>query len=154
MESTWTCLLIEYYPILIMFAQPVFSNLSLLYSVDENKITGTIPSELGQLTSLLDLDLGKLIVQWNYSVWGWCLLIECSLHFFLMAHISFFAVDGNGMNGTIPPQLGQLTSLTELYLGKKIVQWNYIVWGCYCSLNSIPFCSLHFFLWLTFPLLL
>jgi hypothetical protein len=66
-------------------------------------LTGTIPEELGQLTSLISL-----------SIYGNQLTgpIPSSLP----SSLTYLRLDNNKLNGTIPESIGGLSSLTELYL--------------------------------------
>ena len=56
--------------------------------IASNKLGGTLPSELGRLTELTSLVLGKL-----------------------------FVIADNQFDGTVPSELGRLTQLTYLSLG-------------------------------------
>jgi hypothetical protein len=127
----------------------------ILITTGENQIAGTIPTEIGQLTVLDNLYLGK------YD--------EClrSLHalFFIYTHIfrPLFAVNRsqftnniivihrycplfvilittgeNQISGTIPTEIGQLTVLTSLYLCKYD--------ECLRSLHALFFIYAHIFL--------
>lgn len=80
-------------------------------------MAGTVPSELGFLTVLEVLDLGKSLLEslshhtlvlggyfWlnHYSPWAWC--------------VTYAA--GNRLTSTLPTEFGLLTALMTLYLGK------------------------------------
>jgi Leucine-rich repeat (LRR) protein len=74
-------------------------------SLDWNKLTGTIPSQLGNLTNLTELDLGR------NSLTG---TIPSQLG--NLTNLEFLYLNSNGLTGTIPSQLGNLTNLEILYL--------------------------------------
>ena len=74
-------------------------------SLDENQLSGSIPSELGQLTSLTWLWLGENLLTGS---------IPSELG--QLTSLTSLNLDGNQLSGSIPSELGQLTSLTELWL--------------------------------------
>jgi hypothetical protein len=92
----------------------------------QNQLTGFIPSELGEMTSLNHLWLGT-----------W---IGCSFSFECHTCSPFLAIDvplaSNQLMGSIPMELKELTSLAELYIGK------YVDWLS-CAYESCHACS-HF----------
>ena len=87
---------------------------------DENLITGTIPTEFGNLQSLLSLSAGKIISGLNkdcsqqylfypsnnISLWSDALL-------FIVIHKV-----GNRLTGSVPSELGTISTLSNLNLGK------------------------------------
>ena len=87
---------------------------------DENSITGTIPTEFGNLQSLLSLSAGKIISGLNkdcsqqylfypsnnISLWSDALL-------FIVIHKV-----GNRLTGSVPSELGTISTLSSLNLGK------------------------------------
>ena len=72
---------------------------------DDNNLVGTIPSELAQLTSLEELDLGTNILTGP---------IPSDLG--LLPNLSILILYENTLTGPIPPELGQLSSLLALLL--------------------------------------
>ena len=70
-----------------------------------NNLTGGIPAELGNLTSLVRLDLGQ-----NRLTGG----IPASMD--NLTHLVFLDLDGNQLSGALPSWLGDLTSLEHLLL--------------------------------------
>lgn len=77
-----------------------------------NALSGSIPPELGNLTSLNSLCCYLMeIVEWRHHRYS--ISMPCSF------------LDGNGLDGTIPPQLGKLMNLTSMY----IVDWYLIRFG-------------------------
>ena len=73
--------------------------------LDDNTLSGTIPPELGQLTSLGFLNLS------NNNLSG---TIPPELG--NIPYLTALDLSGNNLSGTIPPELGQLTSLEDLSL--------------------------------------
>ncbi len=71
----------------------------------DNNLSGTIPADLGQLTSLqfLDLDTNQLTGP---------IPVELSQ----LVNLEYLYLNGNQLTGTIPAELGQLTNLWLLYL--------------------------------------
>ena len=64
-----------------------------------NALTGSIPSEIGNLTALKVLDLS------NSRSHGF-----------------------NALTGTVPSEIGNLTALSSINLGKLLCCWDPIVW--------------------------
>jgi len=73
-----------------------------------NNLSGTLPSDLDDLTSLTALSL------WSNSIGG---TIPSSLS--NLANLEILELDSNELTGSIPTQLGSITSLTELYLSSN-----------------------------------
>ena len=83
-------------------------NLTNLYSLNlgPNQLTGPIPPQLGQLTKLTDLYMP------NSGLTG-----EIPPELGQLTKLTNLTLWDNHLTGTIPPQLGQLTELKELRLG-------------------------------------
>ncbi len=75
-------------------------------SLDEKSIDGTLPPELGDLTSLTYLDLGDNNFIGNIPV-----------ELGNLTNLTYLNLDGNGLTGSIPAELGNLSALTTCYLG-------------------------------------
>jgi hypothetical protein len=75
-----------------------------------NELTGSIPRELGELTSSIDLALCTSI---DLSCWP-------DLSRWLTFPFHSFLTDTNRLTGSIPIELGELTSMTYLSLGTLI----------------------------------
>jgi hypothetical protein len=71
--------------------------------VDHNRMTGTIPSELGQLLSLTSLDIG--VNNLNGTI---------PTELGQLLSLTYLDISNNQLTGTIPTELGQLVSLTYL----------------------------------------
>lgn len=83
---------------------PVADQLSHL-DFEENKLRGSVPTEMGLLSNLDTLRLHKNKMQGTLpSELG------------LLGKNSFLSVDGNELSGTLPKELGWMTSLTRLRL--------------------------------------
>ena len=74
-------------------------------NLNNNELSGTIPTELRRLTKLTGLDLG------NNRLTG---TIPTQLG--QLTELRYLNLHDNQLTGTIPTQLGQLTKLTALYL--------------------------------------
>ncbi len=72
----------------------------------ENRLNGSIPAELGNLTDLIELDLG------NNQLSG---AIPAQIG--RLANLESLVLGDNGLSGPIPAQLGDLTNLEVLLLG-------------------------------------
>ncbi|MCB2197308.1 MAG: leucine-rich repeat domain-containing protein, partial [Bacteroidetes bacterium] len=102
-------------------------------NLENNNLSGTIPSELGNLTSLQELWLGYnnlsgpippelgnltsltyLVLWYNYNLSG---TIPSELG--NLSSLQFLILDGNQLSGTIPSSLGNLTSLVYLWLDQN-----------------------------------
>jgi hypothetical protein len=118
---------------------------------DLNSLTGSIPTEMGLMTSLTWLQLSKNVVSclvWNPNVLSFIQALGRWWHFGRVPNApradkvrlllryplfccvvvirpkSFFASpisDLNSLTGSIPTEMGLVTSLTTLYLGKNVV---------------------------------
>ena len=77
-------------------------------NLGSNQLSGTIPSQLGNLTALESLDLARN--QLNGIIASELGNLSQLRHLFL---------DDNQLSGSIPPQLGSLTALQELNLGSN-----------------------------------
>ena len=73
-----------------------------------NRLSGTIPKELGQLTQLQRLYL-----------WGNQLSGTIPKELGQLTQLQVLYLDNNQLSGTIPPELGQLTELRELFLNNN-----------------------------------
>ena len=71
----------------------------------DNKLSGRIPPELGDLTELTDLSLSVN----DFSG-------EIPPELGSLAELTFLSLRENGLTGEIPPELGDLTALTSLFL--------------------------------------
>ncbi|XP_037418226.1 probable leucine-rich repeat receptor-like protein kinase At1g35710 [Triticum dicoccoides] len=74
--------------------------------LDHNSLYGTIPAGIGNLTSLVVLN-----ISWNPYLGG---AIPRSIG--QLKHLAVLQLSGLGLNGMLPQEIGNLTSLEELYL--------------------------------------
>ena len=72
---------------------------------DDNQLTGEIPSEIGNLTNLINLDLGNN--QFTGSI---------PPEIGNLTNLTSLYLGDNQLTGSIPPEIGNLTNLTTLYL--------------------------------------
>jgi hypothetical protein len=100
-------------------------------SVD-NSLTGTIPTEIGMLTSLTQIDMGALtpftLFRWAIRpCWGFLEripiifeLVGCAHNVSVLSpytcHFILQISDANSLTGTIPTEIGMMTSLVQLYV--------------------------------------
>ena len=92
---------------------PIFSK------TGNNSLTGNIPTEIGELSSLNHLGFGKYI----YFIYICCSTVTSeddiiSSHYYVSP--IFSNIERNTLNGTIPMELGNLTFLTSLEICKYI----------------------------------
>lgn len=80
------------------------SSLTLLQFVS-NQLTGTIPAELGELSNLEDL-----------ALWGNSLTGSIPTDLGDLSNLKKLQLQENRLTGTIPPDLGSLSNLTDLWL--------------------------------------
>jgi hypothetical protein len=92
----------------------------LRFASGNNKIVGSIPSEFGGLTSLTSLRIFSECCSCCLDDMPYLLVVGCVTNFFLPSIISlaYWEEVSNTITGIIPTQLGDMTSLTGLYLGK------------------------------------
>ena len=86
--------------------------------IDENELTGSIPTEVGSLTKLTQLELGTQL----FSVVLFCFETKQIRSMDLTSFLCFFksqiVIADNALEGLIPTEIGLLTKLTELWLRK------------------------------------
>ena len=98
-------------------------------NLDANLLTGSIPAELGNLTSLSSLslsqnqvsgsipvELGNLTQLQNLSLWENQLTGNIPVELGNLTQLEYVPLCGNQLTGTIPTELGNLTQLTGLCL--------------------------------------
>ena len=73
--------------------------------LDSNSLTGTIPSQLGYMTSM------TLLLLYSNNLTG-----TIPSQFEYMTSLTSLGLNNNSLTGTIPSQLGSMTNLTYLYL--------------------------------------
>lgn len=74
-------------------------------SLENNNLTGSIPSEIQHLTSLVQLDL-----------YGNALTGSIPSEIGMLTRLTRLELDHNALSGSIPSEIGQLTQLTQLDL--------------------------------------
>ena len=81
----------------------------------DNRLSGTIPGEIGNLTSLSELFLGfgQLSVFLGFSQLSGTIPGEIGN----LTNLTALFLGGNQLSGTIPVEIGNLTSLIALFLG-------------------------------------
>ena len=100
-----------------------------------NKLSGTIPPELGDLTALTRLDFS-----------GNQLSGTIPTELGNLTALTRLDLDRNQLSGTIPPELGNLTNLDALYLagnrlkGCQLTVWKYVVDNDLDQLG-LPYCA-------------
>jgi Leucine-rich repeat (LRR) protein len=98
-------------------------------SLNYNQLNGSLPSELGNLTSLIEIDLvsnqltgsippelGNLIGLTSLSLSWNQLTGSIPAELGNLINLTWLHLGGNQLTGSIPPELGNLTSLRYLYL--------------------------------------
>ena len=81
-------------------------------------MTGSIPSEIGLLSSLVELKLGG----WNYEYatsQAETITMHClfALTIFALCFLFLTLIENNALSGPIPTEIGKLTTLESLWLG-------------------------------------
>jgi len=85
----------------------------------DNQLSGSIPSDLGRLSNVERIYLGKYgrRVDLCWEEHGWNPSSTSNFVFFPLLHDALI-LDGNQLSGSIPSDLGRLTNLTWILLGK------------------------------------
>jgi hypothetical protein len=89
-----------------------FTSIAFSPSKGFNAFTGSIPSDIGSLTALTTLEFGRCSKEKSH----YCLSL-CSHSPLLLSISQYPAEDENQFTGTIPSEIGSLTSLTALAFG-------------------------------------
>jgi len=91
----------------------------LRYIIARNDLSGTIPSELGLLTNVERIYLGKYgrRVDLCLEEHGWNPSSTSNFAFFPLLHDELILVD-NQLSGSIPSELGLLTNVERIWLCK------------------------------------
>jgi hypothetical protein len=110
----------------------IFCRLTCQCISGDNSLTGTIPTEIGMMTSLTYLAIRKLS---SFAFRG---LRPCWDFLPYTCHFILQISDQNSLTGTIPTEIGMLTSLMLLKIGK--LSSNTFRWLCPCwfFLERIP----------------
>ncbi|WOK92554.1 LRR receptor-like serine/threonine-protein kinase FLS2 [Canna indica] len=105
--------------------------------LSNNKLTGTIPRSLGGLCNLKILDVSQNSIvgdQVTDVIHG---LSNCTQG----AQLSSLHVEGNNLSGMIPPSLGHMSQLQELYLSSNSLQGN-ITEAHFSNLTNLKFLNI------------
>ena len=89
-----------------------------------NLLTGSIPTEVGLLTDLTTLDLSKHFISIYLLCFETKSVINSTLLTFSCGFISFYVsivTDSNELTGSIPTEVGLLSDLSILKLGKHFI---------------------------------
>jgi hypothetical protein len=115
-----------------------------IFGTDDHDLTGSIPSELGELTLLTYLTVGKWIgLDW-FILFVW---MSQTLAYIIIFACRSVPPGSNLLTGSIPTELSELTLLTVLWLSTYIdLIWFVFCWHEWMSIRvltfSIPFCSI------------
>jgi Leucine-rich repeat (LRR) protein len=82
--------------------------------LNNNSIEGRIPTNISSCLNLLDLDLGHNM-----------LVGHIPSGFSLLLHLQYLDFGNNNYSSTIPSFLGNISSLKQLFLQKKLLGWKY-----------------------------
>jgi len=105
-----------------------------LYTLDDNRLTGTLPRSLFELPKLSTLNLGKLLMDRKYKN-------EQNSNFLLTKIASCLYITGwNLLEGTLPSEIGNSKALTVLDL-REFMQSMFFV--SKASLNFFFFLVVH-----------
>eukprot|EP00980_Cylindrotheca_fusiformis_P003871 scaffold858_cov123-Cylindrotheca_fusiformis.AAC.47 len=88
------------------------SGLTTLHMHD-NVLTGTLPTELGTMVGMTDLELCTFPRKMESNIADF--LNRFPHHFFLCPHLPF-VLDNNGLTGTVPTELSNMSALEFLFL--------------------------------------
>ena len=86
--------------------------------IDQNELTGSIPTEIFLLTKLTGLNFCKRLAIFLFCCYAFKKKLIRSMH------LTFFSplipTDKNNMTNSIPTEIGILTNLKALYLCKRL----------------------------------
>ena len=150
MFITWTALEILMLPTIIwVLMNPIiidWCSCCTIYAAENNVFTGTLPIEIELLTKLSYLTLGE----WKYldehlvCLRGFC-VVKHNLSFFeshykwLVYHFTMNGSVNNDFNESLPSEIGMLTGLHYLSLGKwkKLVDHMGCLWVSCVSFHNL-----------------
>ena len=98
---------------------------------DKNGLSGTIPTEMGLLTELTDIDFDKNALTGT---------IPTELG--NIQNIVLFELDENALTGSIPTEVGRMTSVRKLDLRKSESLYSSALPALFTSLFSVRFSAL------------
>jgi len=81
--------------------------------IANNKLTGSIPTELGNAVNITYIFLGKSFVYWKWDK------LNFMKRIFIHSFVLLFKIDENNLTGPIPTELGNLKDLISMNLGKS-----------------------------------
>ena len=91
------------------------------YCEGKNALNGTIPVELGNISSITDLDIGKKIHhRINYFQHKCFDIMMTQLQCFFLLQCFFFSPGTNVLDGSLPVELSRLSELINLDVCKLI----------------------------------
>jgi hypothetical protein len=115
---------------LLLFSVEMLTNIT---TTEFNQLSGTIPTELVQLSSLFFLALGGKFEMYLLAAGNYVFVVSS----ILMKRLLILTTDNFKLSGPIPTELGQMSSLIHLYLGEMLicVLLYLLVNGCCCVSN-------------------
>ena len=112
--------------------------------LSDNSLSGAIPSELGQLSSLTWMFVVYFDSDTNYSILNWYLIIHSLFWWMINIPLSLLLfwyfyrlLSDNSLNGSIPSELGQLSSLTRMFVVYFDSDTNYSILNWYLIIHSL-----------------
>ena len=106
----------------------LFSMCILMTTAEHHDLTGSIPTEIGELTELTFLVFGKWLHCLDFLVYLLLLCMSCESTNRFSFLVLMATSEENQLTGSIPTEIGRMTALKVLSLGKWLYCLDFLVY--------------------------